>query len=353
MTAARRPVVSIVVTVMRDVARLRRCLDAIAAAATGIEHELVLALSGADDEVLAFAREGDHGARVVGSRVNLGFAGALNLGRRHALGRYLAIVQDDARVGEGWPSGLLKALETHPGAGLAGARVVSSERAVDFCGALLDAALEPLLVPGGAVSGPVAVDYCSSAAVVVRAEAWDAAGGADEELFPAGCVDIDLAMRMRRAGWDVIAVPDVIVDHPTGASSGHGWRLWTARRNRDRCLEIWADELAGHEQPGASEGRLDRGLARAATRSAALAARRWPEAAPEAPDDPAQAERASRRELALLRDYVAFADAELEAARAEARTTAHRLDALHEEAARGARAFEKRIRALERSGRSD
>ncbi|MBK5115559.1 MAG: glycosyltransferase [Thermoleophilia bacterium] len=126
--------VSIVVTVMRDVARLRRCLDAIAAAAAGIEHEVVLVLSGADDEVLAFGREGDHGARVVGSQVNLGFAGALNLGRRHAFGRYLAIVQDDARVGEGWPSGLLKALEAHPGPGLAGARVVSPERAVDFAG---------------------------------------------------------------------------------------------------------------------------------------------------------------------------------------------------------------------------
>ena len=135
---------------------------------------------------------------------------------------------------------------------------------------------------------PRAVDFCASNALLVRAAAWDAAGGLDERFFPAYFVDVDLAMGLREAGWSVLFEPRARNRHRRGASSRKQFRGWVSSRNRASLrremergargagavgggsAESVARALAGAEEraerlatgPGAEERRLPRGRGR-------------------------------------------------------------------------------------------
>ena len=79
---------------------------------------------------------------------------------------------------------------------------------------------------------PFAVDYSPSSSLLVRAETWDAIGGLDDAYFPAGHIDADLAMRIRRNGR---AGPGPTrrraTRHRRGASSTKPFKRFIAVRN--------------------------------------------------------------------------------------------------------------------------
>jgi len=63
-----------------------------------------------------------------------------------------------------------------------------------------------------------AVDWLSGAAIAFRAEALEAVGGFDEGYFMYS-EELDLCMRLRRAGWASVYVPEARVLHREGSSS--------------------------------------------------------------------------------------------------------------------------------------
>jgi N-acetylglucosaminyl-diphospho-decaprenol L-rhamnosyltransferase len=57
------------------------------------------------------------------------------------------------------------------------------------------------------------VDFVIGACQVFRRQAFDAVGGLDERYFY-GPEDVDFCLRLRKAGWRVVQVPDTLVHHP-------------------------------------------------------------------------------------------------------------------------------------------
>jgi hypothetical protein len=159
------------------------------------------------------------------------------------------------------------------------------------------------------------VDYCSSSALIVRREVWDAVGGMDETLFPAGYGDVSLALRVRAAGWEVRCEPSAAVAHQAGGSLPASYRAWLHERNRERFASTWAAMLAEQEQPGPDA------TARALRRAAGRPLRPQvvtPEARPPSTETAEQrAWRFARLELTLQRTYIARQDAALQTAREE------------------------------------
>jgi GT2 family glycosyltransferase len=183
--------VSVVVATTHDPSRLLRCVASIQRGAGAVPHEVVLVLSGADDDVVEAAR-GLLGVRLAASSWNLGFAGACNLGRTQARGELIVLLHDDAEAEAGWLPSLVDSAERHPDAGVIGSRVVRSDDGrLQLAGAVVFSDASTALLGRGAESDAPehmvsrAVDYCSSCSLLVRAETWDAIGGADELLFPA------------------------------------------------------------------------------------------------------------------------------------------------------------------------
>ncbi len=80
---------------------------------------------------------------------------------------------------------------------------------------------------------PFAVDFVLGAALMVRGEVIQQLGGLDDGYFMY-CEELDWAVRMKLAGWQVYAVPTARVTHHEGQSSKQvRWsafvRLWQSR----------------------------------------------------------------------------------------------------------------------------
>ncbi len=58
------------------------------------------------------------------------------------------------------------------------------------------------------------------AAAAFRRAAWEQVGGLDETI-PAYCEDLDLALRLRQAGWPAALALDAVGVHIGGATFGH------------------------------------------------------------------------------------------------------------------------------------
>ena len=60
----------------------------------------------------------------------------------------------------------------------------------------------------------------TAACVVVRREAWDQVGGLDEVNLPVVFNDVDLCLRLREAGWEIIWTPHAQLLHHESISRG-------------------------------------------------------------------------------------------------------------------------------------
>ena len=177
---------------------------------------------------------------------NLGFAAATNLGIDASRGDLVATINDDVVVEAGWCPGLAKALETDPSAAAAQGIVhsLAAQDTVDGCGLAFNRWWqavqlghgEPLgaWTKGGAteeifgVSATAAL-YRRSALLAValpKGSIFDPALGSYYE-------DVDLACRLRAAGFRALRVP--------GARAGHAGSVTGGRRPVRRQALIYGN----------------------------------------------------------------------------------------------------------------
>ena len=214
---------------------------------------------GADDATSLVTKLGalaDHLEQVKEPR---GFANANNLGRRAGVARFgsprwLLLMNDDAVLGEGWLKAMIETLETHADVAAvqalnllpaeapadAAARYLPEAR-VDGAGIGWNHRLQAIQVGHGRPASterhtsdePREVFGASATAVLLRAAAVDAVG--DEMFDPAlGTYyeDVDLACRLRAAGWRALSRRDVSCRHHASSSApSHRRRLLVANRH--------------------------------------------------------------------------------------------------------------------------
>lgn len=156
---------------------------------------------------------------------NLGFAAGNNRAAALARGTWLATLNPDAFAAPDWLGRLLDAVSRHPETAMFGSTQLDAGDLghLDGAGDNYFFAGVPwrggfgwptsALPPEGEVFGPCA------AAALYRRDAFAAVGGFDESFF---CYveDVDLAFRLRLAGYRCIQVADAVVRHVGGASSG-------------------------------------------------------------------------------------------------------------------------------------
>jgi glycosyltransferase involved in cell wall biosynthesis len=92
-------------------------------------------------------------------------------------------------------------------------------------------------------------DYVSGASLALRRELFDALGGFDEHFSPAYYEDIDLAFRVRSAGYRVLYQPASVVVHFEGVSAGTNENAATGMKrfqaiNQRAFVERWGDAIA-------------------------------------------------------------------------------------------------------------
>lgn len=172
--------------------------------------------------------------RVIRPGKNLGFAAANNLGIAESSREYVATVNDDAIVEPGWTARLVEALDRHPEAAAAQGVNLSMDGLVDGCGIEWNRWGQAVQVGHGKpvppVSEPREVWGVSATAAIYRRAALGPLGDTpfDPRLI-SYYEDVELAGRLRAAGWSALLVPEARARHAGSATGGtmsrERWRL--------------------------------------------------------------------------------------------------------------------------------
>ena len=322
------PRVSIVVPSAADQQLLFACLRSLERhLPASIPTETIVVLDGAPGSAAALVEAAAPGARIVASSVRLGLARSGNRGRRAARGDLLALLHDDSTIDAGWLEALVAAADAHPEAGAFGGLVLFPDGTPQTAGVVLfrdGAAVSPWAgapPPADTFDRARAADFCGSSALLVRAAAWDAAGGLDKRFFPAYFVDADFALSLREAGWSVRFEPGARSRHRGGSSSRRDFQEWVSGRNRGAFVAKWARALQDHEPwDGRSPQSIARALARSAERAAHLAAGpRRSVSRPAREDEPVPEDerQALEQDLALHREWAKVLASRLDVVRSD------------------------------------
>jgi hypothetical protein len=161
-----------------------------------------------------------------------------------ARGRYALLLNEDSELLPGASLALYRALEDHPRAALAGAQLLDPQGRPQPCawrfpspltalaGALF---LHRVLVVQSRGDAVRVVDWCQSAALLVRRSAAAPVGYLDPDFFVYSD-EVDFAKRLREAGWSSLYVPSArAVHHEQLASDAAraAARIVELARNRD------------------------------------------------------------------------------------------------------------------------
>jgi GT2 family glycosyltransferase len=226
------------------------------------DAQVVLVDDGSRDGTLEAARRAHPWIEVLVNDAAAGFARAANRGLAAARGSLLLLLNSDTELDRDSFERARHAFASDPRLGIAGASLVNPDGSPQWSGGRWPTAAWmvglasglPALVgrlpgyrrlrpPSGAGGG--AVDWVTGAAMLIRREAWTAAGPLDETFAFYG-QDLALCWSARTAGWNVRLLRDWRVLHVGGASIGrragaHGgvhqrmlWAdllRWTSRRH--------------------------------------------------------------------------------------------------------------------------
>jgi len=242
-----------------------------------VEWEAVVVDNASSDNSAAIV-ETFPGVTLIRNPANVGFGRAVNQAAAVATAPRLLLVNPDCRLVSGAISTLRSVLDAEPSCAVVGPRIFDPDGTVQGSargdpdmltglfgrtGALrvllpfLPVARRNVVVEDAVRTGAssVVVDWLSGACMLIRRDAFTAAGGFDERFF-LYWEDADLCRRLRNRGFQVRYVPGASAVHQVGRSSQ------TARRSSIRAFHASAYlYYATHVAPGALNPR--RLLARA------------------------------------------------------------------------------------------
>jgi GT2 family glycosyltransferase len=229
------PDATVVVVTLDALPWLQTCLESVRG------HETVVVDVGSGDGTLELVRERFPEVRVV-ERENRGLAAGWNAGVAESSGRYVLLLNADAWAVGDAVERLVAFADEHPRAAVVAPRLSNldgtlqrSARGFPTVGRL---ATEYLflrkLAPGsdalnalyaGGFDHAVAreVDWVMGACLLVRREAVEEVGPADEDFFLFS-EETDWCYRFRAAGWQVWLAPEAEFVHVGGAA--HGGRMY-------------------------------------------------------------------------------------------------------------------------------
>jgi N-acetylglucosaminyl-diphospho-decaprenol L-rhamnosyltransferase len=189
-------------------------------------HSVIVVDNASTDGTPERLRRSFPDARIVQLAVNHGFAIACNRGAEAGGGDVVVLVNNDVECPPGFLERLVAPLRKDARLGSVAAVLVQAEgRTIDSVGLTADRTLAGFpRLRGHAVakahSASPVLSGPAGAAGAYRRVAWEQVGGLDEHVFMYG-EDLDLALRLRAAGWHTALATDAVAVHLGSASIRH------------------------------------------------------------------------------------------------------------------------------------
>jgi N-acetylglucosaminyl-diphospho-decaprenol L-rhamnosyltransferase len=240
--------VSVVLVTYESAADLAACVATLPAAAGPHELEVVVVDNASRDASAEIAR--GLGIKVLESPTNLGLSRAIDRGAAATAAPWLLLVNPDTRLAPGSLARLLQTAGADPAIGCVGPHLRNSDgseyptgrRFPSILVGALHAALGTVWQGNPATrhyhmrdvdrSRPVQVDWVSGACMLLRRDAYQAAGRFDAGYFMY-FEEMDFCLRLHRAGWRVVYDPGAEVTHILGGStrSAPYRKVWNHHRS--------------------------------------------------------------------------------------------------------------------------
>jgi GT2 family glycosyltransferase len=227
------PEFSFIIVCLNNRELLGPCIDSVYGTLGRSRLEIIVSDNGSTDGSGEFIQNSYPGVVLIENGKNLGFAKAVNRGIERAGGKYVVVMNSDARLTPGAVDRIGRFMDGHPEVAIAGGRLVDPDgtpqnSAAAFPGMVTELggkSIAKLLFPGRypgrvkrGVRDPYDVDSVVGARMVVRADAIKRVGRLDEDYF-FFLEETDWCLRMRRAGMRVVVVPDAVIVHGQGITA--------------------------------------------------------------------------------------------------------------------------------------
>jgi GT2 family glycosyltransferase len=202
------------------------CVDSIRAHAPPHVQIVIVDNASTDDSLRRFRERFGDSVVLIANSANLGFAGGVNVGIRHALAagaRSVLLLNNDTLVDPAMIARLAAAGQAQPRAGLLGPVIYYHDPA-DRIWRTADQEHRwlpiPLRLPDRALTGeqPFPVDYVTACGMLVRRGVFETIGLFDADYFMY-FEDADFCRRARQAGFGIMCVPTARMWHKVSLSA--------------------------------------------------------------------------------------------------------------------------------------
>jgi N-acetylglucosaminyl-diphospho-decaprenol L-rhamnosyltransferase len=188
-----------------------------------VAHAVIVCDNGSTDGTPERARDSFPDVRVIELGANVGFAAACNRGVAVGDGEVVVLLNNDVDCRPDFLERLVAPLQDERVGSVAALLLQPGEETIESFGLTADPTLAgyPRLRDHPArmaqLEQPILVGP-SGAGAAYRRNAWDAVGGLDEGVFMYG-EDVELALRLRAAGWAAAGAADAVAIHAGSASA--------------------------------------------------------------------------------------------------------------------------------------
>jgi GT2 family glycosyltransferase len=236
-----KPVLSIVIVSWNVREDLRECLQSLlrdeGSRLESGEIEIIVVDNASTDGTAEMVNLEFPRVKLLVNSQNLGYTKANNIGINHSRGKYILLLNPDTIVHQGALQALIDCAESHPEAGIIGAKLLNPDGSVQrsarsfpdigaglfrntFLGRLFpnNPFVRRYLLADFGYDEVREVDWVSGAAMLVRRDLIERIGGLDERFW-AYCEDVDLCWRAWQAGYKVLFCPNAVITHKVGRSS--------------------------------------------------------------------------------------------------------------------------------------
>jgi GT2 family glycosyltransferase len=232
---------------------LSQCLRSLFTGHSSLSTEIFVVDNASFDDSAAMVREKFPQVHLIENKENCGFAPANNQAFPLARGRYVLMLNPDTQVKPGALETLVEFMDEHPRAGACGGKLVYGDGSLQHSAFAFPTLPQIFLdffplnwrLTNSRLNGryprewyergePFQIDHPLGADFLVRRQVAEQVGWLDGGFF-IYCEEVDWAMRIRQAGWEIWCVPRAVVVHHEAKSTSQFRdkmfvELWRARK---------------------------------------------------------------------------------------------------------------------------
>jgi GT2 family glycosyltransferase len=248
---------SIVIICWNDLSDIGKCLESVYRETSAIEFEVIVTDNASTDGSVPYVRSHFPQVRLVENQSNRGYGAGNNAGFRAALGEYVLILNPDTIIRGRAIEKLLAYAESHPEAGAFGCRVLNPDGSFQqaaypiptvrsflmaalylrWLGRWSDFFVSDTYV-GWKGTAEREIGFQTGCCLLIRNHWLKSLGGFDEHFFHQ-FEDMDLCLRLWKAGSSIRYFPDAEIVHVGGRNRGRYPLRVVLETHRSRYRFFW------------------------------------------------------------------------------------------------------------------